>query len=127
MVESRLCLLTLLLPKTMVTLWLFCRNQLTVSDKLLIPDCLFLITASPLEILVTTTTTVTCDNAAVIPAPRAPAPGRSAEGPLPRRKLKGTPGIPLKDSIGLDPHPKTLHDQRSKTTTIGPTSLDART
>ena len=47
------------------------------------------------------------------------APASETAGPLPRRKAPGIRGI-LKDSIGLNPHPKskTLRDYRSKPTII---------
>jgi hypothetical protein len=45
------------------------------------------------------------DNAAVFPRP-------GQTGPLPRRKA---PGIPSKIQLGLNLHPKTRHDYRSKT------------
>jgi len=51
------------------------------------------------------------DNAAVFPRPGLGQTGR----PLPRRKA---PGIPSKDSIGLNPHPKTLRNYRSKATIV---------
>ena len=43
-----------------------------------------------------------------------PRPGQT--GPLPRRKAPGIPS--MKDSIGLNPHPETLRDYRSKPTII---------
>ena len=56
------------------------------------------------------------DNAVVFPRP-------GQTGPLPRRKATGYTAT-LKDSIGLNPHPKMLHDYRScPKSTVVPTCV----